>query len=238
MAVSATTVRTWLRAAGLGPAATRGGMTWREFVRAHRRSMLAVDSSPSRRFSCNDCTCCSSSNCGAAVCTSRAARRIRVRPGNTASPSADLDAGRMPRVVPLPDSPTGTRNSPTVLTTCFGQWARDHSDTVSRAAGERRGGAVRTHCSVGVSRLAADPERPASSAGSRRLRGTLHGHRPHRALALTPPCPARSPVTPLAEWGEASCPASRSSRWCGSRVRPGGVIRFLNPTGPPGGDRQ
>ena len=43
MAVSATTVRTWLRAAGLGPAATRGGMTWREFVRAHRRSMLAVD---------------------------------------------------------------------------------------------------------------------------------------------------------------------------------------------------
>ena len=30
-----------------------------------------------------------------------------------------------------------------------------------------------------------------------------NGHRPHRALALTPPCPARSPVTPLAEWGEA-----------------------------------
>ena len=41
--VSATTVRTWLRTAGLGPAGTRGGMTWREFVRAHRRSMLAVD---------------------------------------------------------------------------------------------------------------------------------------------------------------------------------------------------
>jgi putative transposase len=43
MAVSATTVRTWLRAEGLGPAGTRGGMTWREFVRAHRRRMLAVD---------------------------------------------------------------------------------------------------------------------------------------------------------------------------------------------------
>ena len=27
--VSATTVRTWLRAVGLGPAGTRGGMTWR-----------------------------------------------------------------------------------------------------------------------------------------------------------------------------------------------------------------
>jgi len=36
-------VRTWLRAAGLGPSDTRGGMTWREFLRAHRRSMLAVD---------------------------------------------------------------------------------------------------------------------------------------------------------------------------------------------------
>lgn len=43
MVVSATTVRAWRRAAGLGPAGTRGGMTWREFVHAHRRSMLAVD---------------------------------------------------------------------------------------------------------------------------------------------------------------------------------------------------
>jgi putative transposase len=41
--VSATTVRTWLRSEGLGPAGTRDGMTWREFLRAHRRSMLAVD---------------------------------------------------------------------------------------------------------------------------------------------------------------------------------------------------
>jgi putative transposase len=41
--VSATTVRAWLRAAGLGPAGKRGKTTWREFVRAHRESMLAVD---------------------------------------------------------------------------------------------------------------------------------------------------------------------------------------------------
>jgi hypothetical protein len=62
LVVSATTVRTWLRAAGLGPAGRRGAMTWREFVRAHRRSMLALISSPSRRCGCNDCTCCSSLN--------------------------------------------------------------------------------------------------------------------------------------------------------------------------------
>jgi hypothetical protein len=41
--VSATTVRNWLRKAGLGPAGRRGGMTWRQFIRAHRRSMLVVD---------------------------------------------------------------------------------------------------------------------------------------------------------------------------------------------------
>jgi hypothetical protein len=43
VAVSATTVRNWLRESGLGPVGTRGGMAWREFVRTHRRSMLAVD---------------------------------------------------------------------------------------------------------------------------------------------------------------------------------------------------
>jgi len=42
-AVSATTVRGWLRKAGLGPVGTRGGMSWRDFVRAHGRTMLAVD---------------------------------------------------------------------------------------------------------------------------------------------------------------------------------------------------
>jgi putative transposase len=41
--VSATTVRAWLRAAGLGPADKRGEMTWREFIQAHRQSLLAVD---------------------------------------------------------------------------------------------------------------------------------------------------------------------------------------------------
>jgi hypothetical protein len=43
IAISATTVRAWLRAADLGPAGHRRGMTWREFVRAHRQSLLAVD---------------------------------------------------------------------------------------------------------------------------------------------------------------------------------------------------
>ena len=43
LAVSATTVRAWLRQAGLGPVGTRGGMSWRTFLRTHGRPILAVD---------------------------------------------------------------------------------------------------------------------------------------------------------------------------------------------------
>jgi hypothetical protein len=41
--VSATTVRKVLRAAHLGPAGTRPGSSWRDFLRAHARSVIAVD---------------------------------------------------------------------------------------------------------------------------------------------------------------------------------------------------
>ena len=41
--VSATTVRKVLREAGLGPAGRRGGMAWRDFIRIHAHTMLAVD---------------------------------------------------------------------------------------------------------------------------------------------------------------------------------------------------
>jgi hypothetical protein len=42
-AVSATTVRTLLRGAGLGPAGERAGLSWREFLRTEVHSMIAVD---------------------------------------------------------------------------------------------------------------------------------------------------------------------------------------------------
>jgi putative transposase len=41
--VSATTVRKILREAGLGPAGSRSGLTWRAFLRQQAQSMLAVD---------------------------------------------------------------------------------------------------------------------------------------------------------------------------------------------------
>jgi hypothetical protein len=66
--VSATTVRAWLRAGGLGPVGTRRGVTWREFVRAHRHSMLAVEAmefrSFARRFVLRRQTAWRSGSCG------------------------------------------------------------------------------------------------------------------------------------------------------------------------------
>jgi hypothetical protein len=41
--VSATTVKKILREAQLGPAGKRKGPSWREFVRAHAKSIIAVD---------------------------------------------------------------------------------------------------------------------------------------------------------------------------------------------------
>jgi len=43
IAISPTTVRKIPREAGLGPSGTRGGLRWREFLRAQRRTMIAVD---------------------------------------------------------------------------------------------------------------------------------------------------------------------------------------------------
>jgi putative transposase len=43
LTVSATTVRKILRRAGLGPTSERAGLTWRAFLRAQAKSMVAVD---------------------------------------------------------------------------------------------------------------------------------------------------------------------------------------------------
>ena len=43
LVVSATTVRKVLREEQLGPAGRRGGRSWREFLRAQAKSLIAVD---------------------------------------------------------------------------------------------------------------------------------------------------------------------------------------------------
>jgi hypothetical protein len=81
LVVSATTVRTWLRAAGLGPAGRRGAMTWREFVRAHRRSMLAVDFFTVETVWLQRLYVLFFTELAAAVCISRVARQLLARHG-------------------------------------------------------------------------------------------------------------------------------------------------------------
>ncbi len=41
--VASATVRKLLKEAGFGPVGVRGGLSWREFLRAQAHSMLAVD---------------------------------------------------------------------------------------------------------------------------------------------------------------------------------------------------
>ena len=106
MAVSATTVRTWLRAAGLGPAGTRGGMKWGEFVRTHRRSLLAVDFFTVETIWLQRLYVLFVIELGS--------RRVHVAgglhaesergAGHSAGPARDVDLGRTSEVVPLPNS--------------------------------------------------------------------------------------------------------------------------------------
>ncbi len=108
MVVSATTVRTWLRAAGLGPAGTRGGMTWREFVRAHRRSMLAVDFFTVETIWLQRLYVLFFIELGQPPRVHRGLHGESERAvGDTAGPATDVDAGRTPRVVPLLDPGPG-----------------------------------------------------------------------------------------------------------------------------------
>jgi hypothetical protein len=107
IAVSATTVRAWLRAAGLGPAGKRGKMTWREFVRVHRQSLLAVDFFTVETIWLQRLYVLFFIELGSrrvlAGCDAESKRAM----GDTAGPATDVDSGRTPRIVPLPDSRPG-----------------------------------------------------------------------------------------------------------------------------------
>jgi putative transposase len=163
MVVSATTVRTWLRAEGLGPAGTRGGTTWREFLRAHRRSMLAVDFFTVETMWLRRLYVLFFVELGS--------RRVHVA-GCTPNPSA-LWVTQQARQLTwtLAECPESfrflIRDRDQKFADGFDDVFRSSgleiiSHAVLRAAGERRGGAVRAHRSVRVSRLATDLERPAS----------------------------------------------------------------------------
>jgi putative transposase len=232
MAVSATTVRSWLRGEGLGPAGTRGGMTWREFVRAHRRSMLAVDFFTVETVWLQRLYGSSSSNLGS--------RRVHVV-GCTPNPSAPWVTQQARQLTwTLADRPESfrflIRDRDQKFTDSFDEVFRSHGFEIIRTpfrapqangAAERFVRAVRSECLDWLLLL-----------NHQHLERVLEVFVEHYNGRPAPSSagPHTAPTHRFAGGagdgaGRGSCPASRSSRWCGSRVRPGGVTKFLHPTG-------
>jgi putative transposase len=202
--VSATTVRTWLRGAGLGPGGTRGEMTWREFLRAHRRSMLAVDFFTVETMWLQ--------RLYGLFFIELGSRRVHVA-GCTPNPSAPWVTQQARQLAwTLADRPESfrflIRDRDQKFTDSFDEVFRSHGFEIIRTpfrapqangVAERFVGTVRSECLDWLLLL-----------NHQHLERVLEvfvehydGHRPHRALALTPPHPTGPPVSPVTEWGEA-----------------------------------
>ena len=197
MAVSPTTVRTWLRAAGLGPAGRRGGMSWREFLRAHRRAMLAVDFFTvetiwlQRRY--------------VLFFIELGSRRVHVT-GCTPNPSAQWVTQQARHLTwTLAERPESVR---------FVIRDRDQKFTASFDKVFRGAGIQSIRTPFRAPQANGVAERFVRTVRSECLDWLLilnqqhlarvldvfvahyNGHRPHRALALTPPHPTRPPSVP------------------------------------------
>jgi len=187
--VSATTVRTWLRKAGLGPAGTRGVLTWRAFLRAHSRTTIAVDFFTVETMWLQRLYVLFFIELGS--------RRVHVA-GCTPHPNA---AWVTQQARQLTWTLTATQESFRFLIRDRDQKFAQSFDEVFQSEGvqivrtpfrvpqgEWGRGAIRAHNPLRVSGLDADREL------ERHLQRVVaifvdhyNGHRPHRALALSPP---------------------------------------------------
>jgi putative transposase len=202
--VSATTVRTWLRGAGLGPAGTRGGMTWREFLRTHRRSMLAVDFFTVETIWLQ--------RLYVLFFIELESRRVHVA-GSTPTPSAPWVAQQARQLTwTLADRPESfrflIRDRDRKFTDSFDEVFRSHGLEIIRTpfrAPQANGVAerfVRTVRSECLDRLLIQNDQDLGRVLDVFV-DHYNNHRPHRALALTAPQPARPLVLPTTDWGEA-----------------------------------
>jgi putative transposase len=80
--VSASTVRNLLRQAGLGPVGERVGLSWREFLRAQAKSMLAVDFFTVETVSLRRLYCSSTSSSALGEFTLAVAPTVQTAPGS------------------------------------------------------------------------------------------------------------------------------------------------------------
>ncbi len=201
--ISATTVRTWLRAAGLGPVGRRQGMTWREFIRTHRCSLLAVD------FFTVDTIWLQ--RLYVLFFIELGSRRVHVA-GCTPNPSAPWVTQQARQLTwTLAERPESfrflIRDRDQKFTEGFDEVFRSSGLAIIRTpfrapqangVAERFVRTVRSEC-LDWLLILNDPhlERVLDAFVEH-----YNGHRPHRALALTPPRPTRQPVAPATEWRE------------------------------------
>ena len=195
ISLSATTVRTWLRGAGLGPVGMRKGMTWRDFVRVHRRSLLATDfftvetiglqrlyvlffiELGSRRVHLAGCT-----PHPTPLWSAQCARQLTWTVGDRSEPFRFL-----------------IRDRDRTFTDGFDEVFRSEAIQILRtpvrapqanAVAERFVRTIRSEC---LDHLLILNQRHLERVLSIFL-DHYNGHRPHRALSLTPPNPARCVV--------------------------------------------
>jgi hypothetical protein len=178
-------------------------MTWREFVRAHRRSMLAVDFFTVETIWLQRLYVLFFIELGS--------RRVHVA-GCTPNPTAPWVMQQSRQLTwTLAEGPDSFR----FLIRDRDQKFTDGFDDVFRGSGleiirtpfrapqanavaERFVRTVRSEC---LDRLLILNEQHLERVLDVFVEH-YNDHRPHRALALTPPCAARSPVSPPTEWGE------------------------------------
>ena len=189
-------MRTWLRAAGIGPAGTRRGLTWREFIRAHRHTMVAVDFFAAETIWLQRLYVLFFIELGS--------RRVHLA-GCTANPSdawVMQQARQLTWAVAERQEPVRflIRDRDQKFTSGFDEVFRSDGVEIVRtpfrapqanAVAERFVRTVRSECLDCLLILN-------SLHLERALRVFMNhynSHRPHRALQLNPPQPTRSPVT-------------------------------------------
>jgi putative transposase len=192
--IAATTVRTILRQAGVPPAGTRAGLCWREFLRAHARSMIACDFFTVETLWLGRLYVLFFIELGS--------RRVHLA-GCTANPSGAWVAQQARQLAwSLSERLTPVRflihDRDSKFSRAFDEVFRSEGAEIIRtpfrapranAFAERWVGTVRRDCLDWI-----------LIASRRQLEHVLrvyvdhyNGHRPHRALGLTPPTPERRP---------------------------------------------
>jgi hypothetical protein len=185
--VSATTVRKILREAGLGPAGSRSGLSWRSFLRQEARSMLAVDFFTVETISLRRLYVLFFIELGSrgvhlAGCTANPTGAWAL--GHPASPPVRLGTPRGAaafRFLIRDRDSKFTRDFDAVFRQ---QRHRDHQNAGARTESERDRRALRRHRPPRMPRLAPDPQPPPPRARVPRLRRSLQHA---QAAPLAPP---------------------------------------------------